>query len=207
MVKINFKLIIFWILNIFLLTGCSFDPVKMPLVHQYTLSVVNTKQYSKTSPNKTILVTLPTAAPAFQSKNMWYSKEPYQIQSFSYNEWVAAPNNMLLPLLVESLTSSHYFKAVVSPPYSGISYYRLDTQILDFRQYFFDKNSEFRFVLHATLVNENTHNVIFSRDFSAMIKAAANPESGVIAANQAVQQVLNQLVSVISKLRNYVPLQ
>lgn len=185
-----------------LLSACSFKPVNVPPVNKYTITTVSGKQSQRISSRNTIFVSTSTAAPAFESDAMQYTRSRYQIQSFNYNSWVAPPADMLLPLITQSLRNTNYFKAVVSPPYSGISNYRLDTKILAFYQSFSGSNSRFHFTLQATLINNNTQQAIATRTFSSVITAAgANPRAGVVAANLAVKQVLWKLTYFCAKAK------
>jgi cholesterol transport system auxiliary component len=51
-----------------------------------------------------------------------------------------------------------------------------------------------RFTLRATLVDDRTRRVLAWREFEALVPAASeDPYGGVLAANQAVQNVLQDL--------------
>ena len=73
---------------------------------------------------------------------------------------------------------------------------RLDTEILGLQHEFLSAPSRVRFTLRASLVESVTRRVIASREFEAAVPAASeDPYGGVVAANRAVQTVLENLAA------------
>jgi len=178
-----------------MLAGCStFAPVKYTPVSFYTLRQVSTTKLATKSAPVVLLVSTPTSIPAFQTAHIIYVEKPYKIQAFTRNSWISPPVELLQPLLVESLRNSHYFQAVIAPPFTGNFDYRLNTQIVKFQQSFLTKPSQFEIILQAALINNSNTTVIAMRRFSATVIAKGdNPYDGVIAANQALKKLLQQL--------------
>lgn len=170
-----------------LLASCGLtSPVKLPAVSTYTIShsFISIPNASKTG--YTILMSMPVAASGYQSSDMIYVQKAYKLKSFANNRWASPPAEMLLPLMAQRLRSYGFFKAVVTPPFSGVTNYRLDTQLLVLQQEFLHPTSIVRMVMQATLVNNTTNRVVASRRFQVMVTAPDNnPYSGVLAANKA----------------------
>ena len=187
-----------------LLSACSLSsPVQLPRQSSYTISgpYIPIPKYSKTK--LTMLISMPVASSGYQSSNMMYIQMPYKLKSFADNRWVAPPAEMLLPLLAQRLRSYGYFKAVVTPPFAGITNYRLDTQLLILQQEFLRPTSLVRLVMQATIINNTTNRVVASRRFQVMVSAPANnPYSGVLATNKAADTLSKRISSfVIQSIR------
>ena len=190
----------FYILTIssILFSACSFQPVALPQENTYALTAASQQQFATKPTAITLLINTPIANSAYHNAKMAYAMQPYQIRYFSYNRWVASPTDMLQSVMAESFRNSNYFHAVVAAPFSGSTNIRLDTQLLDFTQYFHGNSSEFHMALQMTLTDNTTDQILLSRSFQATVKAPSNnPQGGVIAANQATQQILNQAVSAV----------
>ncbi len=108
---------------------------------------------------------------------------------------MAPPAQMILPLLLSALRAQGYFYAVVSPPFSGITNLRLDTQLVKMQQEFLLPTSCVRMVIQAQLINNTTNRIVASRRFETVVSAPENnPYSGVRSANKAAA-VLSQKIA------------
>ena len=144
----------------------------------------------------TLIVSAPRAAAGFDSPHIIYLRQPHKLEHFAHSEWMDTPARMLSPLLVAALENSGAFRAVVHAPTSASGELRLDTEVLQLQHEFEGQPSRVRFVLRANLVEDATRRVIATRAFEAVATAASeDPYGGVIAANQAVQTVLEQLAT------------
>ncbi len=186
-----------------LLSACS--PLRMPQQNTYAINNLEkaaVPHYGRS--HNTLLVTMPTASPGYNSSNMIYMITPFELQSYAVNRWVAPPATMLMPLFVDALRRSHYFAAVVSPPFSGITTYRLNTNLQLLQQEFILPTSEVNLSVLATLVNSTTNQVVASKEFDIKVPSPANnPYSGVLAANQAASKLSAQLVRfVVANVRS-----
>ncbi len=182
-------------LSFSLLSACSIlSPVATPQMITYRLQAVNQQHAGRAPSRLTLLVLRPTASPGYHTNAMIYSTDHYLSETFAKNQWVAPPAQMLLPLIVTSLQNTHYFHAVVAPPFPGLADLDLNIQLLQFQQEFIEGESQFRMVLRAELINNNNNRVIVEQQFAALIPAPENnPHGGVIAANQATTIILQQL--------------
>ncbi|OGT51145.1 MAG: hypothetical protein A3E84_04690 [Gammaproteobacteria bacterium RIFCSPHIGHO2_12_FULL_42_13] len=147
----------------------------------------------------TLLITTPLASSGYASAAMLYMQVPYQLKTFSEHRWVSPPADLLLPLFADRVRELHKFKAVVTPPFSGVATYQLNTQLLMLQQEFMQPTSHVRLKVMATLLRVATGEVVASRVFEAVISAPGNnPYSGVVAANTAANQIANQLATFVS---------
>lgn len=142
----------------------------------------------------TLLVNPPHAASGFDSQRIIYVRAAHQLEYFAHSEWIDTPARMLAPLIVSAVETRGGFRAVVLLPSAASGDLRLDTEILRLRQDFTSTPSQVRFTLRAYLEDNATRRVLATREFDASVAAASeDPYGGVVAANQAVQRVLQQL--------------
>lgn len=151
----------------------------------------------------TLLISAPHAAAGYDSRRIVYRQQAHRLETFAHSEWLDTPAHMLVPLLVAALEQSGAFHAVLHTPSSATGDLRLDSEILQLQQEFNGQPengqaktaaSRVRFVLRVHLVEETSRRVIVARDFSADSPAPSDdPYGGVIAANQAVKKVLDEL--------------
>ncbi|MCX7121143.1 MAG: ABC-type transport auxiliary lipoprotein family protein [Gammaproteobacteria bacterium] len=189
-----------------LISGCSIlPPLKTTPSSTYTIMQwpQNTAKKSTVKQgvvNKTLLVTTPIALPGYASSRMIYVTVPYQLRTFSDHFWVAPPAELLLPLIANHLQAMHYFQAVVTSPFTGSANVQLNTKLLTLQQEFLQPISQVRLVIEATLVNTTTGQVIASQLFTVIVKAPGdNPYSGVLATNEAANQVVRQIGAFVVK--------
>lgn len=142
----------------------------------------------------TMVINPPHAAPGFDSQRIIYVREPHKLEYFAHHEWVDTPARMLAPLIVAEAQLSGAFHAVVLTPSAAAGDLRLDTEIVRLQQTFVGVPSQVRFTLRAYVVDDTTRKVLASREFDETVAAASDdPYGGVVAANRAVQVVLEQL--------------
>jgi len=148
----------------------------------------------------TLVVSAPRAAAGFDSQHIIYVRQAHQLEYFARSEWVDTPARMLSPLIVTAIEESGAFGAVVLASGSASGDLRLDTEVLQLQHEFGLRPSRVRFVLRASLVEGTSRRVIASRDFSAVVTAPSDdPYGGVVAANQAVRTVLEELAAYCTK--------
>lgn len=179
------------------LNSCNYlSPLPARTVSQYTISdKISLKEITRRYPDKkTLLVTTPIAAPGYETDRMVYVTVPYRMRAFAAHQWVAPPAQLLLPLIADRLRVTGAFYAVVTPPFSGIANYQLNTQLLQLQQEFLQPTSRVRLSVLVTLMQVSTGRVMASRTFTIVIPAPENnPYSGVLATNQAVHQLTKAL--------------
>lgn len=182
--------------------GCgSLGPTATPQPSFYSLDSARIEALAATraaaassSAAPTLIVNPPHAAAGFDSQRIIYVRETHKLQYFSRNEWVDTPARMLAPLIVSAVESSGAFHAVVLTPSAATGELRLDTEIVRLQQDFGSQPSRVRFTLRAYMVDNATRRVLSWREFNETVAAASDdPYGGVIAANRAVQTVLQHL--------------
>ena len=144
----------------------------------------------------TLTVNPPLAAAGFDSPRIIYIREAHKLEYFAHSEWVDPPARMLAPLLVAAIERSGAFRAVVLTPSAAAGDLRLDTEIIRLQQEFGARPSHVRFTLRAYLIDDKTRRALGWREFDASVAAASeDPYGGVVAANRAVQTVLEGLAA------------
>jgi cholesterol transport system auxiliary component len=147
---------------------------------------------SSTAP--TLIINPTHAAAGFDSPRMIYVRETHKLEYFAHSEWVDPPARMLAPLIAAAVENTGAFRAVVLTPSAAAGDLRLDTEIIRLQHEFRTRPSRVRFTLRATLVDDRTRRVLAWREFDAAVPAASeDPYGGVVAANRAVQTLLEEL--------------
>ena len=144
----------------------------------------------------TLLVSPPHAASGYDSQRIIFVREAHKLEYYAHNEWIDTPPRMLAPLIVAAVETSGAFRAVVATPSAAAGDLRLDTEIIRLQHDFGSRPSGVRFTLRAYLVDSTTRRILAWREFDETVTALSeDPSGGVVAANQAVQIVLEHLAS------------
>lgn len=182
-------------LSLMALGACSALRAPVPQTIFYALNaapVAKPKAAPDTAP--TLMINPPHAAAGFDSARIIYVREPHKLEYFAHSEWVDPPARMLGALLVDALARSGAFRAVVLTPGAAAGDLRLDTEIIRLQHEFQTQPSRVRFTLRAYLVDDKTRRVLAWREFEGQAAATSeDPYGGVVAANRAVQTVLDEL--------------
>ena len=191
-------------LSLTLAGGCgALHPTATPRSSFYSLDGGRTEARAAMRAPATLSMAAPTlivnpsyAASGFDSQRIIYVREAHKLEYYAHNEWVDTPARMLAPLIVAAVENSGMFRAVVLTPSAAAGDLRLDTEILRLQQEFGSQPSHVRFTLRAYLVDNKTRRVLARREFDETVAAASeDPYGGVVAANRAVQAVLEHLAS------------
>ncbi len=179
-----------------LLCACA---VKLPSVATYVLTVpVLPIHPGIPKTHKVLLVSNMVANPGYKTEKMIYVTSPGHLGEFTRHKWVAPPAQMLTPLIVQRIEAKNYFHAVIMPPFEGNSDFRLETRLLVFQQEFIQSTSQVRCVIQAVLINSKTNKVLRSGQFQTVVASSANnPQGGVLAANQAAEQISEQIAQFV----------
>lgn len=174
------------------LAGCA---ASTP-ISTYVLNVHAEPAASSTSiaGNQILLVATPTAEPGYDTSLIAYSQRPFALNYYTKNRWVDTPARMLHPLLVDSLSGSQAFAAVVGLPTPVEGDLRLETSIIRLLQDFTQQPSQVEVVLQAKLIDTTTGRLLGSRSFEAVEPAVSEDAyGGVQAANRALGRILQEL--------------
>lgn len=163
--------------------------------HVYLLEAQAAIPATQTKRDLVLAVSMPQARPGFDTQRMAYVREPHELQYFATHQWADTPSHMLAPLLVQALEQSGSFRAVVrSPATVGVDI-RLDTELVRLQQDFSTQPSRVNLALHAQLIDVRNKQVLATKEFDVTEGAPGdNPYGGVVAANRALQRMLERLV-------------
>jgi cholesterol transport system auxiliary component len=195
----------------FALAACN--PLKPAADQPLTFHILNSTPLTESelrffaagtsTPNlPSLIINPPHAAAGFETAKLIYLRKQHQLEYYSQSEWVAPPARMLSPLIVERLMRTGSFKAVVLTPSAVQADLRLSAEIIRLQHEFVDATgpSKVRFTLRAYVMDEKTRKVLATREFEALVNAPSeNAAGGVIAANSALQLVMDDLAAMVAK--------
>ena len=188
------------ILMLLLMVSCSTLLSKQPLqTTYYTLERAESKPQSALALNTnnklpTLIITMPKAAPGFDTRRMMYTRAPYQLEHFARSEWIDAPAQMLRPLMISAIENTGAFNAVLAKQSAAASDLRLESEVIKLVQDFSTKPSHVQFTLRASFVDSATQQIIATKEFNERVNANSdNPIGGVQAANVAINLALDKL--------------
>jgi cholesterol transport system auxiliary component len=194
---VNTFIKIIFVVTLSILSACSVKSIN----NLYKLDAYSNSPVGSKNTGFTILVSQPEAVAGYQTEQMLYIKKPFGLNPFAKSAWVAAPANMLHPLFIQSLHDSHYFYAVVSPPYADKADYRLDTQLIELQQNFLVKPSRMELVVKVVLTQGENDRVMGSRIIRECIPCPEDtPYGGVLAANMATTALTKKVTSFVIHL-------
>lgn len=173
-----------------LLVACSTTPTR-----NYLLDVTLPAKIPTGKTEKVLQISMPQAAPGFDSAALVYVRTPYVLEHYSQNQWVDTPARMLLPLLVWMMEATGKFGAVLSATAPNLTgELRLDTEIVRLQQEFFTKPSQVHLVLRVQLLDLVANRVVATRLFEIIEPATTDDAAGgVSATNRAIGKVLEEL--------------
>ena len=193
------------LLAVFLgLAGCSLlmsKPVSPPAFYtldggQFLAPGVPARVRDGPEAGLTLIIASTVASAGFDSPHLMYTREAHRLEYFAHSLWVDTPARMLTPLIAAAVTRDGVIRAAVLAEGVPSGELRLLTQIECLQQDFGVHPSRVRFTLRATLVDEETHRVLATREFDQVQEAASeDPYGGVVAANRAVATALLALAA------------
>ncbi|MEM9384414.1 MAG: LPS assembly lipoprotein LptE [Pseudomonadota bacterium] len=186
----------------FLLAGCSLFGGATEPVASYRLEGTGSGVSAFSGEPCCLLeVRTPLPAPGFATARMVYERNDYQNEAFAYAEWVDTLPTMLRASMIDSFDRLGRFEAVVGAPSPQLPDYRLESRGLMVIQRFDGERSEVEVALRARLVDADSRALLGARRFSIVVPAEpANSEGGVEAANEALDQLMEELASYVLAL-------
>lgn len=147
---------------------------------------------------KVVAVGSGEALPRVRSSSMLYQQKDFQLKEYALHRWLAPPVSMIAPIISSELDHTGAFKAVVSAPsYAGMPDYQISVVLERLQQNFVLEKSTEQLVLQLILVNMKTNQVVAAKTFSAEVDAAPDAPGGVLAANQALAQLMPDMIRFI----------
>lgn len=146
----------------------------------------------------TLLVLPVETRPGYDTTQIAYTTQPYQIGYYTQHEWAATPAQMLQPMLVQTLERTRYFQAVLTPPYAGSYSYALRTQILELVQDYTAAPPTLHLALRLQLSDGASDRVIATREIALREPMPQQtPAAGVAAANDAAARALQECAAFV----------
>lgn len=180
------------IVYIVCLTACS--PVKVTPDCKYLVGCVPDRICGRKPLAKTLMILPPMTYSPYNTTQMAYTKRRFKVSYYSRNRWVTTPGQMLLPLLVQTMQTSHAFHAVLEPPVVELYDYVLSTNILRFEQDFVCCPPVAVVMIRAQLSDAIVNHPIATKDFIVTVPLKrCPPYGGVLAMNCAVCQILGDI--------------
>ncbi len=178
------------------LGGCTLPQDRSPPAQSYLLEVGTfAAAPARRSSGKTLLVTVPKAAPGFDSNRIAYTREPPKLDYYRDSVWSDTPARMLLPILVRAFETTGAFKAVVAPPAPGLANLRVDVDVIRLQHEFMSRPSQVRLTARIKVVDLKSGHVLGTQVFEAVEPAPSENANGAArAANAAVRKVLDQMI-------------
>jgi len=189
------------------LHGCTLGPIEQNAPHTFLLNpdvAVETTSSNPKRPDPLILlVSQPRAQAGFETARMAYLLRPHEVSYYALNQWADTPAQMFAVLLTQTMEKSGLWDAVVQTASGMKADYRLDCDNLVLEQQFLSRPSRVRVALRVLLIEHKRQDVIGTRNFE-VFEAAPSEDAygGVLAANRAATQLLEQLAEWVSKLMN-----
>jgi cholesterol transport system auxiliary component len=140
-------------------------------------------------------VAAPRAWPSAETTRIAYVRQPFEVEYFAASRWADTPPRMLAPLLARALEERGGFRAAIRAPSAVPADFRLDTEIIRLQQDFGVRPSRVDIMVRAQLIDIRGRRIVAGRAFAAMETAdSETAAAGVVAANTALQRVLEQIV-------------
>jgi cholesterol transport system auxiliary component len=177
------------------LSGCGlFSPVNMTTDKSVLDSIPHDLPNEQTRA-ATLLVLIPQGQPVYDTTQMAYATHAHQIAYFSRNEWAAPPSQMMLPLIVETIRNTRYFSDVLAAPDFGRHTFALRSELLELKQDFTSNPATLKLTMRFYLIRAATDRVIATKNISMSVPMRERtPYAGIVAANEATENVLRALV-------------
>ncbi len=181
------------LISVFLLSSCSLlQPVKPLPITKYELNTL--PQLPRSHRHAlTLLILQPATKPLYNTTQMMYSDHRFQIAAFALSEWAKTPAQMLQFLIVEAMVRTHYFNAVVTPPFANYNY-AISTRIFELRQDYTLNSAILHLKVQAQIIRAGDQRIISSKMITVNEPIfQRTPSGGVAAANWATAKMLQKL--------------
>jgi len=176
------------------LAGCALLSAPPPQTSKQILSKMPPELPQRASNGAVLVVYPPQTQPVYDTTEIAYMTRPYEIAYFSQHEWAEPPAQMLQPLLVGTLQNTHFFRAVLTPPYAGRHSYALRTEIRELIADFTSEPAALQLSLRFQLSEGATGGIVATKDISVREPLQQKtPYAGVVAGNDATAKALLEM--------------
>jgi cholesterol transport system auxiliary component len=177
------------------LAGCLLPRDHTPPPQTYLLEIGDYAPPVGRSSGKTLLVTVPGAAPGFDSNRIAYIREPPRLDYYNNSVWSDTPARMLLPILVRAFENTGAFRAVVSPPSPVLADLRVDVEVIRLVQEFMMQPGQVRLTARMKIIDMKSGIVLNTQVFEALEPVPSEDATGAArAANAAVRKILSEMM-------------
>lgn len=179
-------------------SGCFPTRTESPPTHTFRLSLDSERPEARPPDinGPIVLVSMPLAEPGYETTKMVYLKRPYELEPYAVNQWADTPARMFASLMVEKLSRTGAWRAVVPPSGSIRGDFRLDTYGFSLQQEFLQDPSRVRMSVRAQLIDVRDTRIVGTRAFETVVNTpSGDAYGGVVAANQAVAALLDDLTA------------
>lgn len=183
-----------------LLAGCvGMPPPQAEAPAIYVLDARPAQKPARALQDVVLAVSVPRARAGYDTAQMAFVRETYEVEYFAKSRWADTPSRMLAPLLVQALEQAGGFRAVVQAPNAVPADLRLDTELVRLQQNFATRPPQVELALRAQLVDVRSRRVLATAEFEE-VEAATREDAygGVIAANRALQRLLARLADFVA---------
>ncbi|MGH8127388.1 MAG: ABC-type transport auxiliary lipoprotein family protein [Gammaproteobacteria bacterium] len=146
------------------------------------------------------------ASPPFAGDSLLYSETPQVLGAFAWHRWATPPATMLTGDILDEVSASGLYRAVLGPTDPGEADWALAIRINSGPLQIFSqgkgssRTSSEQLSYTATLANAGDGHVLGTRVFSASRAADPTPYGGVQATNAIVAQLNGQLLTWLRQL-------
>jgi cholesterol transport system auxiliary component len=140
----------------------------------------------------------PAAAPGYGTARMAYTKAPQRLDYFAYHEWVDSPARMIGAAIGARLDASGLLGAIVTGSSEVRTDLRLDAELQRLQQDFTGAGSVLDLSIKVSLVDVTRRSLVSAKTFSYKEAAGGDPETGVAAANLALERFLGELTEFVA---------
>lgn len=187
----------FSLLALLLLPGCSVLPKPAPeAVDTYILEYASgpAANTATGSDLPVLIVTTPRAHGGYDTTGIAYMQQTYDLRYYARSRWADTPARMLAPLIADAVQATGQMQAVYATPGSIAADLRLDTELIRLRQDFRRQPGEVRITLQVRLIDLKNSTLLATRQLDSVVATHTDDAyGGVIAANQALGQLLDEL--------------
>lgn len=182
---------------ILLLAACSVLPApKLVSQNIYVLEAGPVIQAAQVKRELVLAVSVPRALPGFDTTQMAYVQQPYELNYFVTSRWADTPARMLGPIIAQAMRQTQSFRAVVQASDTIPADVRLDIELVRLQQDFMTRPSRMQLTLRAQLIDVRGKRVLAAQQFDETETAASEDAyGGVVAANRLLQRVLGKLAA------------
>ena len=180
---------------ILLLAACNVLPApKVVSQNIYMLEAGPVIQAAQVKRELVLAVSVPRALTGFDTTQMAYVQQPYELNYFVTSRWADTPARMLEPIIAQAMQQTQSFRSVVQASGMIPADVRLDIELVRLQQDFMTRPSRMQLTLRAQLIDLRNKRLLAAQQFDETETAASEDAyGGVVAANRVLQRVLGKL--------------